>query len=184
MEQIRFCLFKKMDQRDFLVTQWIGICLLTQRIQVWSPVPEDPTCCRTSKPLLHTHRGRAPRARGARSPCSTHTGAVHPGPEEPEVPAPHPPGPCTQGQRSPKPLLHTHRGRAPRARGACSLQGEKTLRTATKTQRHPHRKKGIKFFLKNGSEEVLGLSCSKTEGGFTGFVGCWEVKMRGRKVGS
>ena len=124
MEQIRFYLFKKMDQRDFLVTQWIGICLLTQRIQVWSPVPEDPTCCRTSKPLLHTHRGRAPRARGAWSPCSTPTRAVLPGPEEPEAPAPHPPGPCTQGQRSLKSLLHTHQGRAPRARGArspCSI---------------------------------------------------------------
>lgn len=30
------------------------------------PIPEDPTCCRTRKPLLHTHpRGRAPRARGS-----------------------------------------------------------------------------------------------------------------------
>ena len=80
-------------------------------------------------------------------PANTEDPSLIPGPgrshmlQNKEAPAPHPPGPRAQGQRSPKPLLHTPQGRAPRARGACSPQGEKTLCTATKTQRHPHRKK-------------------------------------------
>ena len=40
---------------DFLVVQWLKVCLPMQRTQVQSLVQEDPTSHRATKPLHHNY---------------------------------------------------------------------------------------------------------------------------------
>ena len=57
--------FKKEKQRkhfmDFLVAQWLRICLAMQGIQVRSlvKIPQDPTCHSVTKPACYNYHGRA-----------------------------------------------------------------------------------------------------------------------------
>ena len=55
-----------------LMTQWVRICLPMQGTWVWSLIWEDPTCCRTTKPISHNHWACAydPVSRNYWSPCA------------------------------------------------------------------------------------------------------------------
>ena len=45
----------KTNGQASLVVQWLRICLPMQGTQVQSLIQEDPTCCRTTKPVCHKY---------------------------------------------------------------------------------------------------------------------------------
>ena len=46
---------QKLEIWAFLVAQWLRIHLPMQGSQVPSLLPEDPTCCRATKPVHHNY---------------------------------------------------------------------------------------------------------------------------------
>ncbi|XP_073653502.1 hepatocyte nuclear factor 1-beta isoform X4 [Tursiops truncatus] len=48
-------LWKEVDSGTSLMAQWLRIRLPMQGTQVWTLVPEDPTCCGATKPVHHNY---------------------------------------------------------------------------------------------------------------------------------
>ena len=57
MSQEHFCAtVQESPAWDFLVAQWIRICLPVQETWVQSPIQEDSTCRRSAKPVCHNYQ--------------------------------------------------------------------------------------------------------------------------------
>ena len=68
----------RIKTRASLVVQWMRLCLPMQGTQVWSLVPEDPSCRRAAKPVHHHYQSpcTSGRCSATRSPCSVKPGTT------------------------------------------------------------------------------------------------------------